>query len=127
MSRGLGRLQKAILDQVNEHGLTTVESIRWTVREEDDDMNLGFGDINAVKRAVESLVARSRVKHTERPLQSIDECIAHYPGKTLKAAIRRLRIDLLPALREPSPGRGSHLRYTLADNEKFHFASLPEV
>jgi len=127
MSRGLGRLQQAIVDRLKQNGPTTVESMRWDVRGADEDADLGVGSINAVNRAVKSLVARKLVKCSKRPLQSVEECIAHYPGKTLKAAIRRLRTELLPALLEPGNSRAMYPRYSLADNEKFHYDGLSEI
>jgi len=127
MTRGLGRLQQAIVYLVKENGPTTIESMRWYVRDADEDADLGVGTINAVNRAVESLVARKLLKHSERPLQSVEECVAHYSGKTLKAAIRKLRTELLPALLEPSKSRMRCPRYSLADNEKFHHEGLTEV
>lgn len=127
MSRGLGRLQQAVLSHVKEKGLTTVESVRWIVRDAEEGANLGVGSINAVNRAVDSLSAKSLLKRIERPLQSIEECIAHYPGKTLNAKVRQLRMKLLPALLKPSRSRGQNLRYSLADNEKFHYEGLSEA
>lgn len=126
MSRGLGRLQLAIRDRVDEYGPTAVESIRWYMRDPDEGTDLGVATINAVNRAVKGLVARKLLKHSERPLQSVGECISHYPGKTLKAAVRRLRINLLPALLEPANCGAMDLRYSLADNEKFHYEGLSD-
>lgn len=127
MSRGLGRLQQAILNRVKASGLTTVESARWDVRKEGGEDDLTVATLNAVKRAVESLVARKLIICTERPLQSVAECIAHYPGKTTRVAIRKLRVELLPALLQPDSGQPIYQRYSRDDNEKFQYERLSDA
>ncbi len=62
-----------------------------------------------------------------RRLDSFDECVAHYPNKTLRGAVRRLRLQLLPTLLQWTRD-GAFPRYSQEDNEKFHLESLaPDV
>ncbi len=56
----------------------------------------------SVSRAVDRLAspARPKIIIESRPLKDWQELVDHFPGKTLIASTRELRLKLLPALRE---------------------------
>ena len=69
MSRGLGSLQRAILDHLQEHGRDSAQDIAWTLarrRRGGDDRAVRHGvptrsELVAVRRAIHSLAARGLV------------------------------------------------------------------
>jgi hypothetical protein len=76
-------------------------------------------------RAVRSLEKDGRIEVEERKLLSFEECVTHYPSKTLNGEARRVRDQLLPALLQWTRQKGGACpRYTSADNERFHLESL---
>ena len=129
MSRGLGQLQRAIVGCVGEAAEpATVESMRWAVYERmkkppiaingdlPSEWNTSFG------RAINNLASESRslLVIEKRHMASLEECIVHYPGKTLQAPVRRLRQELLPALYEWTQEKyGASPHYSAADNEEY--------
>jgi hypothetical protein len=128
MSRGIGNLQKLILAYVAEAGgPVTVESMRWQLYEQSNKPVLAEDFLPAkwntsFARAVSNLASESRslLRVRKRSLASLEECIAHYPGKTLQASVRQLRRDLLPALREWTQEKdGPWPHYNLSQNEDY--------
>jgi hypothetical protein len=135
MSRGPGDLQRLILAYLSESTVpVTTESMRWSLYEHlgtaptSPDGTLPNRWNTSFARAVNSLASESRsLLHIERrPLTSLEECIAHYPGKTLQVAVRRQRQELLPALLEwTQETYGASPRYGAAANEQYFVERLP--
>lgn len=130
MSRGPGRIQNAILSYLVQHGSTTFESMRWDLwiatlkapfaasRDLPNKWN------TSVFRAVRALQEVGRVKLESRRLHSFEECVPHYPNKTLRGSLRQLRLGLLPALLNWIHTGDAFPRYNSAENERFHLESL---
>jgi hypothetical protein len=135
MSRGLGWIQNALLDHlIGQRGATTFETLRWDLWERSHPMPIMPGpDLpnkwnTSVMRAVKCLEKGARIKVERRRLISFDECVFHYPNKTLRGSVRRLRLQLLPALLRCTNNEGDAFpRYNRAANEKFHLQSLTPV
>lgn len=100
MSRGLGDFQLSLLARLRSQGSpTTIESLRWDLADEDGcSGDLPKPRAFALQRAVNSLAERSLLRVERRKLVTIQEWLAHYPGKTYRRDVRRVRIDLLPVL-----------------------------
>jgi hypothetical protein len=136
MSRGPGQLQRAILEHISETTQPlTIESMRWSIYEQQEKPQIPVnGELpnkwnTSFFRAVNNLASESRslLQIDRRPIASLEECIAFYPGKTLIAPIRRLRIELLPALLEWTQEKhGASPYYTVAEREKFFAEQLPQ-
>jgi hypothetical protein len=130
MSRGYGRHQKAVLDHLSRLSApTTFETIRWHLWEDAAEHATAGQDLpnkwnTAVMRAVKGLEKDERVTIDRRRLVSLEECVQHYPNKTLSGAARRLRQQLLPVLLRWTQDGKVFPRYNLAANEKFHLQSL---
>jgi hypothetical protein len=77
-------------------------------------------------RAVKGLEKDKRLTLTRRRLVSFEECVAHYPNKTLLSHIRNLRLKLLPALLRWTQEDNALPRYNLAENESFYLNSLTQ-
>jgi hypothetical protein len=74
-------------------------------------------------RAVHELAEEPRhlLEIERRPLASLEECVEHFPNKTLDGMTRAVRVELLPALLEwtnDESGPGPH--YSAASNEEYH-------
>ncbi len=136
MSRGLGELQREISKYVGESAEpVTVEFMRWSLYERlgkpriPEDGALPNEWNTSFSRAVNSLVSRSNplLQIEKRRLASLEECVMHYPGKTLLAATRRLRTTLLPALLEWTREKlGAAPHYNTAENEQYLVEHLPQ-
>jgi hypothetical protein len=136
MSRGPGDLQRAIIKFVAIATVpVTVESMRWDLcdqlgkpavlpgKELPPEWNTSFS------RAVKKLASDSRKLITieRRPLESLEECIRHYPGKSLQVDVRRQRQELLPALLEWTQEKyGASPHYSLGQNEEYFVERLSE-
>jgi hypothetical protein len=132
MSRGLGRLQREVLEQLQDDGPTSLESLRWALWQR----SLGKGALDLpcrnlptawdtkIRRAVETLSDGKGITLERRRLSSFRECVTHFPGKTLLASVRRLRLQLLPVLLGWIEAEGAKCRYSLAKNEIFYLESL---
>jgi hypothetical protein len=59
-------------------------------------------------------------------LAGLQECIEHYPGKTLIAATRELRMRLLPVLGQLVDAAVVGPRYSVAQTERYHAEHLPK-
>jgi hypothetical protein len=135
MSRGPGQVQKAILEHLRmEPELNSFEAMRWEVYHRLGHPILPAGGAlptkwnTSFRRALDNLAegAAKRLTLEVRHLSGLDECIRHYPGKTLKVDVYRLRRALLPVLSDWAEGRGPGPRYTMADNERFHLGGLAD-
>jgi hypothetical protein len=135
MSRGLGKLQRSILEFITSaKEPVTLESIRWLLYEKMGKPVIPLNDVlpvewnSSVARAVNSLALKSRSLRIEkRPLANFGECIAHYPSKTLSAMVRRDRQILLPALYEWTQKKnGAAPHYNSAENENYRVERLPK-
>lgn len=131
MSNGPGIQQQRILTALKEEKVWTLESLRWREFDRDRGRSLdGRGKLPAswntsFGRAVEGLEANSRITVISRPLESFEECVDHFPGKTLIGEARTLRLKMLPTLLEwTRASRGLGPKYGEADNEEFHLAHL---
>jgi hypothetical protein len=134
VSRGDGRLQRAILGELSAATrLTTFENLRWKLWEA---LEAGAGGQlvggqlptkwnTSLWRALQTLTGRpgASVVIEKRRLSRIDEVVEHYPGKTLSVAVRSLRLALLPEIRRWA--REHAPRYSLGMNERFHLENLP--
>lgn len=135
MSKGPGKLQQGILraaEEVAEFG-TTVEGLRWSLYELSGRPALQAGGElptawnTSFRRAIKGLADREIVTITSRPLASFEECVEHYPGKTLKVDARGLRRQFLPILLEWTHEKGGlGPKYGAADNEEHHLRLLPK-
>lgn len=135
MSRGLGRLQRDIRDYLAAaSGPITFETMRWGLFEhkspDASSARLRNGKLpgswnSSLSRALDGLAAgNSGVTIERRRLESIDEFVEHYPGKSLVAKTRQLRIGLLPGLARIA-GTGKHAaRYSMAENERWYLKTV---
>ena len=73
-------------------------------------------------RAIHELASEPRLilKIERRPLKSLEECVEHFPNKTLDGMTRDVRLVLLPALLEWTNGDGPGPHYSAASNEQYH-------
>jgi hypothetical protein len=149
MSRGLGKLQRDIRDHVTAIGRpTTFETMRWALFEGTSAIRADTPDRrpaelrngrlpaswnSSMSRALAVLAADDHGIRVEyRRLASIGEMVKHYPGKSLIAATRQLRIGLLPGLAAIDRRGDDTGSYTKADNEswylrKFGSEKMPEL
>lgn len=131
MSRGPGRIQRTILEHLaSSNQQTTFETLRWELKEA-LGTSLASQDLpnkwnTSVKRALDGLEAEKRIAVEERRLRTLEECVAHFPGKTLLGAARRLRLQLLPALLRGVQRGELFAHYNTAENESFYLKSLPK-
>lgn len=122
MSRGLGSIQRDILNRVREREPTTLESLRWEINDEQSpEDNLSKSGTFALERALKNLHKRSLVHIEKRPLATVSEWLNHYPGKTRSRDVRDLRLELLPVLAEwVRSDEGPGALFSSAENERFH-------
>jgi hypothetical protein len=136
MSRGPGDLQRAIIAFItNATAPVTVESMRWDLYNQlqkpaipisgqlPPEWNTSFA------RAVKKLAADSRRFFTieRRPLVTLEECVRHFPGKSLQIDVRLHRQELLPALVEWTQEQyGASPRYSQGQNEIYFVKRLTE-
>lgn len=129
MSRGPGKLQAAIIEHVRaSEAPTTLETMRWVLYEPVKGRPVPVDELpgtwnSSFTRAVHELAAEPRLmlEIERRPLASLEECVEHFPNKTLDRAARDARLALLPALLEwanDKHGPGPH--YSAASNEEYH-------
>lgn len=136
MSRGPGKLQDAILGMLRDpkQGKATIETTRWSLYEGmgkpclEPGAKLPTAWNTSFQRAADTLAEHGHITITRRPLENFEECVEHYPGKTLFADKRALRCKFLPTLlewiRDP---KGIGPKYGVEENERFHFKLLPEI
>lgn len=129
MSRGLGQLQQSILAEVEKarNKPTTLETLRWTLW---DGKASPVGRLpqslnTTVDRGVKSLADRGQLFVQSRPLEDLDEWVAHYPSKTLSIQIRDLRKELLPHIVAwLRSGDGPRVKFSRPKNEEFAARNL---
>jgi hypothetical protein len=133
MSRGLGKLQRDIIHYIETcRASTTYESLRWALLEQKrhpvtrsspnaDPCGMPGSWNSSLTRALDGLVRHGseRVIIERRRLASMDEFVEHYPGKTLVAKTRKLRINLLPALAQIARTGEHPIHFSQADNERW--------
>lgn len=131
MSRGLGKIQTAILEYLSENSGSSSEEMRWAIFERLGHPALHAGDVLPTKwntsftRALDRLAnAPKHITLEVRRLADLSEFIRHFPFKTLQFDIRVLRQELLPVLGDWVKENGTGPRYTVADNERFHLREL---
>lgn len=131
MSKGPGRQQERILKALEDGGEWTTESLRWFLFEKDKNRELSCeGKLpsswnTSFARAVQGLGEKHRISVQSRALESFQECVKHYPGKTLRADARKLRAKLLPVLQEWILEKGGlKPKYGIEANEIHHLRSL---
>ena len=133
MSRGPGKMQEAILRSLRtSQGGMTVETMRWGLFEESDGFSPGQDLPNSwntsLARATKGLEERGFVDIVPRLLVSLEECVRHYPAKTMQAGKRALRARFLPILCDCTDDSGGITnRYGVAANEEFHLRQLPRT
>ncbi len=124
-------MQEAVLHSLRtSQGETTVETMRWELYEESDNFSttrdLSNSWNTSLARATKGLEERGLVDITARLLVSLEECVRHYPGKTMQAEKRALRGRFLPILCDRTKDSGGITnRYGVAANEEFHLRQLP--
>lgn len=132
MSRGLGKIQVWLLEEVRSASCasSTIESLRWKYFETHgdccDQADLPNSTSIKVTRAVETLSDRNLLTLTCRGLANFDECLLHYPQKTLSGKSRLIRNKLLPTLAEAVEVGEITPKYDRAENERFMLKSLSE-
>lgn len=106
MSRGMGKLQRAVRDLVADRGRSPIGTIAWQVALNEgavtpnDDID---GEVyNGILRAARSLVQGPHAELTtsEAVFKTLDEFIEMYPDRTKSGATRQLRQHLLPRVRD---------------------------
>jgi hypothetical protein len=136
MSRGPGRFQRAILAHVGKSKEPVcVESMRWALYEQmngkiADDSSLPSKWNTSFGRAVKGLTSAMHpvLQVEKRELSSLEECVAHYPGKTLLANVRNQRRVLLPALLEWTKEESGALpAFNVAENEEFFLKKMAKT
>jgi hypothetical protein len=137
MSRGLGKLQRGICEYLAASAApVTYETLRWELLDQRKQANsparLRDGRLPAtwnssLTRALDGLAddGERRVTIERRNLESMAEFVRHYPGKSLIASTRRLRLELLPALAAIVGTNKQHPRYTPVENESFYLKTYP--
>ncbi len=129
MSRGIGLLQQSIIREVKEpgNGLTTFETLRWTLWSgtASSNVNLPQAWNTSVDRAVRTLTKRGDLSVESRPLANLNEWVAHYPGKSLNIQIHELRKEFLPHIVAwLRSGDGPGAKFSKAQNEEFAARNL---
>ncbi|MBZ5497684.1 MAG: hypothetical protein LAP85_14880 [Acidobacteriia bacterium] len=123
MSRGLGKLQRSILENLGE-GPVQANALRWrlwTAGNDGKDMAKPFyASFNRALDLLDEKVIRDR-----RKLQTLGELTTYYPFKTPLLQIKRLREELLPLVEE-FVSEGAE-RYSVAENEEFLFKQVSKA
>lgn len=132
MSRGLGKTQLWIIDNLSSPSgvAATLETLRWSYFESSPEYVPG-GPLpkkieNTLKRATESLADRKLVSLSKRRLSSFEECVLHYPNKTLSGNTRAIRKRLLPHLAVAIEKGEIWPKYSTAENEEFLVKSMSQ-
>lgn len=136
MSRGAGIIQRAIIDAVTDSKVpVAVESLRWELFESSYELQGGVPEdvdhemmsmswYTSFDRALKTLVQkRMAIRIASRPLNGLDEFLAHFPDKTRSRVIRHLRRTLLPGLIQWVSDEGLRQGYDSLGNEAFHLRS----
>src|SRR5271166_1907243 len=144
MSRGLGQLQRSICAHLAANpAQASYETLRWELFEQrkrpaipsadDTPARLRDGRLpgtwnSSLKRALDGLAEHGerRVIIDRRHLASMEEFVRHFPGKSLVASTRKLRLVLLPALADIVKAEKQLPRYTQVENETFYLKYLKE-
>lgn len=136
MSRGHGELQRAVISHIQSAtSPLTVESLRWELYEKLEKPEVPAGGELPGKwntsfvRAVKKVAADPRrfFAIERRRLKSLDECISHYPGKSLQVDVRHHREKLLPALLEWTQDKhGASPHYSEGENEIYYVNRLSQ-
>lgn len=133
MSRGDGYFQRAVIGALTEAAeeSLTMEGLRWRLYEDSGKPPLQPGEElpsawnTSFRRTIIGLERHGRINIDSRPLESLEECIIHYPGKTLSASARLLRAKLLPVILDWSRKEGGlKPRYGDAANEDYQVKKL---
>ncbi len=99
MSKGLGVIQRAIVDVLERGGRLPLGSLAWRVAEELNvigaDGNLGAENYTNTFRAAKGLVQRGVIARDVQGAQSLAELVLWYPDRAQQAAVRNLRRKLL--------------------------------
>jgi hypothetical protein len=130
MSQGLGTLQRTIIQSLDaaEGRRLTAETLRWKIFEPSDGKDLEASSNNSFATALKSLEKRGHVEVELRPLESLAECVTHYPNKTLFGATRVLRLRFLPTLIKwmEAPDDPLRPKYGTASNERYQLKQLAQ-
>lgn len=135
MSRGLGQIQRAIIDVLDRHREVqlSVESTRWMLYEATQGISCAANQLptawnTAFRRAVQKLADPPHLRITVEPrrLTNFRECIDHFPHKTLSVTTRRVRLELLPVLGELVAAQQVMPRYRAEDNEAYRVRQLAD-
>jgi hypothetical protein len=127
MSHGPGIIQRAVLTHLaNGNSLPSSECLRWRIygelRPDRPINNLDElpGSWNATfARSIERLESQGKIQTSRRRLKSLQECVEHYPGKTLQKSVRLIRLELLPILAKLASSGAASPRYHTTANEAY--------
>ncbi len=143
MSRGSGRVQRAILDRLEVHGPMQANELCWQLADAEGKIRID-GEIaeirqgaivkpfySAFNRALSGLREKGKVTVVPTKLTGLDEVIRVYPFKTTDLATRELREKLLPAipayLTSLNKNRWKRReKFSLTENESYLVGMLSE-
>lgn len=130
MSRGLGRLQTAVLSSVMTDSSLSFGQLCWQLAEVDGRGISKEGDLRqsfyaSCHRAIVRLVDEGNLQRTRRKLRSVAELLTHYPHKTRQQKVRNLRIRLLPHLSDYL-GETKARHFGVAEVERFYIRQQTE-
>lgn len=126
MSRGLGALQKVILDEL-QTGERQFNQLCWTTAarvDAADVAGLPRSFYASFQRGVSQLEARGIVSTTQRKLIDLTEVSNYYPYRPRERAILEMRKRLLPQIANYVERRPSKVKFDYADTERRHVKLL---
>jgi hypothetical protein len=127
LSRGIGSLQQAILERVKAAEALSLNVLCWDLATErggatpsvTDSFHSGF------RRAVRRLVEENYIQTERHRLTALDDLISYYPFKTRDAAVKTVRLQLLPVVKAYLAWHKPR-KFSPADNERHFFGALPD-
>ncbi len=126
MSRGLGALQRLVVDSLTQREPTQFNVLCWNLAAQTGRISRGEVDrsfYSSLLRAIWSL--KGRVNRRKRKLVNLDEVVRFYPYKTRKYRIRHLREQILPVLKDHIEEREA-AKFTTAETEHHLYGQLTE-
>jgi len=138
MSRGPGKIQRAILEALKQNDDPTQRNkLLWKLAIQNDSIAV-TGDLcegipkgyiepsfeKAFQRSLKRLVETDQVKIRKQKLRNLDEFIEYYPYKTTYLETCQLRIRLLPHIKSYLEGPYYRIPFTVRDNELYILEKL---
>ena len=133
MSRGPGKIQKSILEALQEQDKSILRNkLQWKLSRKNgsvvitDELCGGVSKgyiedsyVKAFQRSLKRLHETGKIIVRKRKLRNIDEFIEHYPFKTSSLEIFQLRCKLFPHVKSYLEGPYSDAPFTLRHNELY--------